>query len=62
MHLVCPSCGAKNRVAADKLDQDVRCGRCRHDLMAPEPVALSDAQLAALLDKGQLEEVKEVKS
>lgn len=54
MHLLCPSCGAKNRVAADKLDQDVRCGRCRHDLMAPEPVALSDAQLSAFIQGTEL--------
>lgn len=54
MHLVCPACGAKNRVADDKLDQEVRCGRCRHDLMAPEPVALGDAALPGFLQGTEL--------
>ena len=54
MHLVCPACGAKNRVAADKLDQEVRCGRCRQDLMTAEPVALGDDQLPVFLQGTEL--------
>lgn len=54
MHLVCPACGAKNRVPADQLEQEVRCGRCRHDLMASEPVALGDAQLPGFVQGTEL--------
>ena len=54
MHLVCPACGAKNRVAADQLDHEVRCGRCRHDLMAAEPVALDDARWSGFLQGTEL--------
>jgi thioredoxin 2 len=54
MHLVCPACGAKNRVAVDQLDHEVRCGRCRQDLMAREPVALGDAQLPGFLQGTEL--------
>jgi thioredoxin 2 len=54
MHLVCPACGAKNRVAADKLDQEVRCGRCRQDLMAAEPIALGDDPLPGFLQGTEL--------
>ena len=54
MHLVCPACGAKNRVAVDQLDHEVRCGRCRQDLMAREPVALGDAQLPGFLHGTEL--------
>ncbi len=54
MHLVCPACGAKNRVAVDQLDHEVRCGRCRQDLMAREPVALGDAQLPLFLQGTEL--------
>ena len=49
MHLVCPTCGAKNRVAAEKLAHELACGRCGTDLMAAEPVALTDAALPGFL-------------
>ncbi|MDD2545563.1 MAG: thioredoxin TrxC [Burkholderiaceae bacterium] len=54
MHLVCPQCGAKNRVAADKLSHEVACGRCQTDLMAAEPVALGDAALPGFLKGTEL--------
>lgn len=49
MHLVCPHCGAKNRVAPEKLAHELACGRCGTDLMPTEPVALSDAALPGYL-------------
>jgi len=33
MFITCPSCGVKNKVAASKLSQGPRCGRCRTSLM-----------------------------
>ena len=33
--IACPSCGTKNRLAFDRLEHRVRCGRCQHDLSAP---------------------------
>lgn len=42
MHLVCPHCGATNRVPAERLDDAPVCGRCQTELMATKPVALSD--------------------
>ena len=45
MHLVCPKCGAKNRVPHERLGESPVCGRCSHALMAAEPAALSDAAL-----------------
>ena len=50
MHLICPACGVKNRVPDDTFDKEIRCGRCQRDLMATEPVALSDANLASFLE------------
>lgn len=43
MHLVCPHCGATNRVPAERLGDGPVCGRCQTELMAAQPVALSDA-------------------
>jgi thioredoxin 2 len=31
----CPSCGQRNRLAYDRLDQEVRCGQCKASLTAP---------------------------
>ena len=42
VHVVCARCGTTNRVAEDKLRQDVACGRCGADLLAAEPFALGD--------------------
>lgn len=43
MQLVCPVCGTKNRVDADKLHFEVACGKCGADILAAAPAALSDA-------------------
>ena len=32
LHLVCPDCGAVNRVPANRLQQNPNCGHCRHPL------------------------------
>jgi len=45
MHIVCPSCGATNRVADERLFEQPVCGRCGTALMAAEPVNLTDAAL-----------------
>lgn len=42
MQLVCPSCGAKNRVPADRLHDEPLCGRCSAPLMEARPIALDD--------------------
>jgi thioredoxin 2 len=42
-HLVCPQCGATNRVPEERLDHQPVCGRCGTELMAAKPVALTDA-------------------
>ncbi|MBX3620284.1 MAG: thioredoxin TrxC [Rhizobacter sp.] len=42
MNLVCPSCGATNRVPDERLDDQPVCGRCKAELMDTHPVALTD--------------------
>lgn len=54
MHLVCPSCGAKNRVPEERLHDGAKCGKCGTALMAVEPVALSDAALPGYLAGSEL--------
>jgi thioredoxin 2 len=45
MHLVCPACGTTNRIPNERLRDAPVCGRCGAELMAAEPVALSDTAL-----------------
>ncbi|HET7794713.1 MAG TPA: thioredoxin TrxC [Rhizobacter sp.] len=54
MQLVCPSCGAKNRVPDQRLADGPVCGRCGTELMAAKPVALSDERFAAFIDGTEL--------
>ena len=49
MNLVCPVCGATNRVPAERLHDQPVCGRCATELMATQPVALNDATLPAYI-------------
>ena len=42
MHLVCPRCGAKNRVAQGDLHKQVHCGSCKSDLLEAKPFELDD--------------------
>jgi len=41
-HLVCPHCDAVNRIPAEKLSANPRCGRCKEPLFTGSPVELSD--------------------
>lgn len=54
MHLVCPSCGATNRVPDAKLADQPVCGKCRSALMSASPVSLDDRALPKFLEKTEL--------
>ncbi len=49
MNLVCPHCGATNRVPDARLQDQPVCGRCKTELMATQPVALTDASFAGFI-------------
>lgn len=51
MHLVCPKCGATNRVPDERLGDAPVCGRCQTELAPPHPVDLSDAVFADYIAK-----------
>jgi thioredoxin 2 len=54
MLLVCPTCGAANRVPAERLHDDPVCGKCAARLNAPEPVSLGEAALPGFLARTEL--------
>ncbi len=45
LHLVCPACGAVNRLPARRLGAGPRCGRCKAPLFQGRPVALDGEAL-----------------
>ena len=52
----CPSCGAKNRIPASRLDQTARCGRCKTPLTPLDrPYAISsEAEFDELINESPL--------
>lgn len=51
MHLVCPACGATNRVPAERISEQPVCGKCGAEVAPAHPVALGDDALPAYLEK-----------
>jgi len=41
--VVCPYCGAVNRIPAERLEEHPRCGKCKKDIFASKPVDLTTA-------------------
>lgn len=49
MNIVCPGCGATNRVPDERLADHPVCGRCKQDLHVGQPVPLDDAGFGAFI-------------
>lgn len=45
-HIVCPHCDAVNRVAAERMTDDPRCGVCHKSLFVGRPVILNETNFA----------------
>ncbi len=50
LHVACAACGASNRLPADRLDQQPRCGRCSQPLFSGRPLHLTDANIGSVLN------------
>ena len=53
-HVVCPQCGATNRLPTDRLGDDPSCGRCSAALLDGQPVELTDANFEAVTRRTEL--------
>jgi len=53
-HLVCPHCDAVNRIPAEKLSANPRCGRCKEPLFTGIPVELSDRNFDKHLKRNEV--------
>ncbi|ASP38904.1 thiol reductase thioredoxin [Bacterioplanes sanyensis] len=54
MHYTCPSCGAINRIPAERTHQPGQCGRCKQALFDGTPVDLGDADFERFIAKNDL--------
>ncbi len=53
-HIVCPHCGAINRIPADRSATVAQCGSCKSKLFAGEPQAVDAAAFDRHVGKGDL--------
>ncbi len=54
MELVCPDCGAVNRVPDDRLGERPKCGKCSADLLPGKPVDLNGATFQKFVSRSGL--------
>lgn len=52
--IVCPSCGAANRVPAARLDDRPNCGKCHQSLFTGQPVTLDETGFNAFISREQI--------
>ena len=54
LHVVCPECDAVNRLPAERLGADPKCGQCRTPLFSGHPLALDAARFERHLTRSDL--------
>ena len=54
MIIVCPSCGAKNRVPEDKLAAKPSCGQCHQNLIPLAPIELNEQNFSHFVSNSDL--------
>lgn len=53
-HIVCPHCHAVNRVPADRLAQNPKCGQCHQPLFTGHPVVLTAATFTRHIQRNDI--------
>ena len=54
MIIVCPECGAKNRVPEDKLSANPACGQCHQALIPLAPIELNEQNFSHFIQNSDL--------
>lgn len=54
MIVVCPSCGAKNRVPEEKLESNPSCGQCHQPLIPLAPIELNEQNFSHFVSNSDL--------
>jgi len=54
LHIVCPGCGAVNRIPGARLGDDPKCGKCRQALFTAHPLELTGADFQKQLERNDI--------
>ncbi len=54
MIIVCPSCGAKNRIPGDKIASSPTCGQCHQALIPLAPIELNEQNFSNFISNSDL--------
>ncbi|WP_092345277.1 thioredoxin TrxC [Desulfuromusa kysingii] len=54
LHVVCPHCSAVNRIPAERLAAEPKCGKCSRQLFTGKPVDLSQSTFQKHLQKNEI--------
>jgi thioredoxin 2 len=54
MELVCPACGAVNRVPDERLQQHPKCGKCGGEVLPAQPIELGAGNFAKFISRDEL--------
>jgi len=54
MELICPHCGAVNRVPAERLQHQPKCGKCGSEVLPAAPVDLTLANFDKFISRNEL--------
>ena len=54
MELVCPHCGAVNRVPPERIQDQPKCGKCGAGVLPPSPIELTQAGFERFIGRNDL--------
>jgi len=54
VHIVCPGCGAVNRIPSARLGQHPKCGKCKDPLFSAHPVELTSANFGKMVSRNDI--------
>jgi thioredoxin 2 len=54
VHIVCPGCGAVNRIPSARLGQHPRCGKCKDPLFSAKPAELTSVNFGKMIGRNDI--------
>ncbi len=54
VHIVCPQCGAVNRIPPERVHEFPRCGKCRESLFNARPEVLNEGNFSRFISRNDI--------
>ena len=54
VHIVCPQCGAVNRIPPERVHERPRCGKCRESLFNARPEVLNEGNFSRFISRNDI--------